>query len=118
MADVVEISMLFDFYGTLLTENQQRCIELYYSNDMSFAEIADELGISRQGVYDSIKRGRNLLESYEEKLGLVARFFRTKEELEKISTELSLICESEESLSVKDELEKVNEKVKSIVGGL
>ena len=38
MADVVEISMLFDFYGTLLTENQQRCIELYYSNDMSFAE--------------------------------------------------------------------------------
>ncbi len=118
MADVVEISMLFDFYGTLLTENQQRCIELYYSNDMSFAEIADELGISRQGVYDSIKRGRNLLESYEEKLGLVARFFRTKEELEKISEELSLICDSEESLSVKDELEKVNEKVKSIVGGL
>ena len=62
--------------------------------------------------------GQIAFKSKFEKLGLVARFFRTKEELEKISTELSLICDSEESLSVKDELEKVNEKVKSIVGGL
>ena len=117
MADVVEISMLFDFYGTLLTENQQRCMELYYNNDMSFAEIADELGISRQGVYDSIKRGRNLLESYEEKLGLVARFCRTKESLEKVSGELDALCNAE-AITVKSELVKVKEKIESIVGGL
>jgi predicted DNA-binding protein YlxM (UPF0122 family) len=117
VADVVEISMLFDFYGTLLTENQQRCMELYYNNDMSFAEIADELGISRQGVYDSIKRGRNLLESYEEKLGLVARFFRTKESLEKVNCELDALCNAED-ITVKSELVKVKEKIEGIVGGL
>lgn len=118
MADMVEISMLFDFYGTLLTENQQKCLELYYSNDMSFAEIADELGISRQGVYDSIRRGRNMLEDYEEKLGLVARFYGTKQKLEEIGGELDAICSGEENPELKSRAEAVKEKIESIVGGL
>ena len=118
MADVVEISLLFDFYGMMLTENQQRCLELYYNNDMSFAEIADELGVTRQGVYDAIRRGRNFLEEYEEKLGLVARFYGTKEKLEGIRAELDSVCEGELSFGVRKRLENVKKEIESIVGGL
>ncbi|MDD6848371.1 MAG: YlxM family DNA-binding protein [Oscillospiraceae bacterium] len=77
----LEISLLFDFYGQLLKEQQQKAISLYYNDDLSLSEIAYELNITRQGVRDSIKRGESQLYTYEEKLGLFERFRKTQSAL-------------------------------------
>ncbi len=65
--------LLFDVYGSLLTEKQRQAMSLAYNEDLSLGEIAAMQGISRQAVFDAIRRGEELLESYDEKLGLVAR---------------------------------------------
>ena len=85
LAKDLEISMLYDFYGDLLTEKQQEVIELYYNEDLSLAEIAAHSGITRQGVRDSIKRAENQLLDLEERLGLAQRFREIKATLEAIT---------------------------------
>lgn len=70
---VVRISQLYDFYGPLLTNKQREVVEAYYLQDLSLAEIADELHMSRQGVHDLATRSAQVLEDYEARLGLVAR---------------------------------------------
>lgn len=72
----MELSLLYDFYGALLKENQQRMFEANVLEDYSLTEIAEEEGISRQGVYDAVKRASVQLKRYEERLGLVKRFQR------------------------------------------
>jgi len=69
----IEIGMLFDYYGKLLTDKQKKIVELYYYQDLSLGEIADNLDISRQGVYDHLHRAEDTLKSYEKELNLVAR---------------------------------------------
>ncbi len=69
----LQLSFLMDMYGGLLSERQQRVLDLYYNEDLSLGEIADDVGISRQGVRDSIKKAERELYFYEEHLGLVAR---------------------------------------------
>ncbi|NLW22258.1 MAG: DNA-binding protein [Tissierellia bacterium] len=81
---IVEIGILFDFYGKLLSERQYVAIELYYIHDLSLAEISEELGISRQGVYDILKRAEEYLYEYETRLGLVNKFRRNKEDINRI----------------------------------
>lgn len=76
--DLVRKSLLFDFYGALLTEHQRQVYEEVVLNDYSLSEIAQEEGISRQGVHDMIKRCDAALEEYEKKLGLVAKFKEIK----------------------------------------
>ena len=76
--EIVEQSILYDFYGELLSEHKKRIFEDYVLNDLSLGEIAAEQGISRQGVHDLIKRCDNTLEGYERKLHLVERFNRIK----------------------------------------
>ncbi|MDD4802156.1 MAG: YlxM family DNA-binding protein [Syntrophomonas sp.] len=71
---ISHIILLKDFYGPLLTEKQQNVLNLHYEDDLSFTEIADEMNISRQAVYDTVKKAESLLEQYEQKLGLVQRF--------------------------------------------
>ncbi|SDK44343.1 YlxM family DNA-binding protein [Natronincola ferrireducens] len=73
----IEISMLYDFYSQLLTEKQRDIIDLYYNQDLSLGEIAQEFNISRQAVYDTIKRTEKILYDYEEKLKLL-QLFRSK----------------------------------------
>lgn len=65
-------TMLFDFYGELLTEKQREYFDLHYNEDLSLGEIAESQGISRQGVWDLIRRAEESLRRYEEKTGLVA----------------------------------------------
>ncbi len=84
MDDILRRSLLFDFYGELLTEHQKEVYEAFDSDDMSLSEIAEEYGISRQGVHDLIKRTNHTLEMYEEKLGLVDRFMAMRETLKEI----------------------------------
>ncbi|MCK9267843.1 MAG: putative DNA-binding protein, partial [Alkaliphilus sp.] len=67
----VEISVLYDFYNQLLTEKQKNIVDLYYNQDLSLGEIADEFDISRQAVYDMLKRTERLLYQYEEKLNFI-----------------------------------------------
>lgn len=75
---------LYDFYGELLTEHQKSVYEDVVLNDLSLSEIAQERGISRQGVHDLIKRCDRILNSYEEKLHLVERFIRTRDDVTRI----------------------------------
>ena len=69
----VELTYLLDFYGALLTEGRREALRLYCEEDLSLAEIAEQAGVSRQAVLDSVKRSREKLEEYEEKLGAVKR---------------------------------------------
>lgn len=79
------INLLFDFYGQLLTERQNAAIELYYGQDFSLKEIADEVSVSRQAVHVNLKRAEKLLAGYEEKLGLVAKFLDEKGKLREMA---------------------------------
>ena len=81
----LEIALLLDFYGDMLTEKQRDVVELYYNEDLSLAEIASHSGITRQGVRDSIKRAESQLLDYEEHLRLAARFRRIQECLDEIT---------------------------------
>ena len=88
MEKIVEQGILYDFYGELLTEHQRRLYEDAVYNDLSLREIADENGISRQGVHNLLRRCDKILEGYEEKLHLVEKFIRIKkkaEEMEELS---------------------------------
>lgn len=71
--DALEMTLLLDYYGELLTEKQKTCFDLYYNQDLSLGEIAEEAGISRQGVHDSLARAEASLLELEQKLGCVAR---------------------------------------------
>lgn len=90
MERIVEQSLLYDFYGDLLTEHQKDIYEGYVLENLSLTELAESSGISRQGVHDLIKRVENMLEGYEEKLHLVAKFLHIKEEVQKIQASESL----------------------------
>ena len=81
---VLKQSLLYDFYGELLTEHQKSIYEDYVLNDLSLSEIAADRGISRQGVHDLIKRCDNILESYEEKLLLLSKFLEAKKKVNEI----------------------------------
>ena len=78
--NLYEISMLMDFYGALLSQRQQDVCRLYHEENCSLQEIAEELGISRQGVHEALKKAENTLHDYEAKLGLVVRF-RSQEQV-------------------------------------
>lgn len=82
--EIVELSYLYDFYGALLKENHRLIFEDYVLNDLSLSEIAKDRQITRQGVYDIVRRCRIRLKEYEEKLQLVHKFRLTKEKLQKI----------------------------------
>ena len=84
MEKIVEQGLLYDFYGELLNEHQRRIYEDAVMNDMSLSEIAQEAGISRQGVHDLIKRCDKTLEDYESRLHLMEKFRIITEKLEEI----------------------------------
>lgn len=98
--------ILYDFYGKLLTEHQQRIYEDVVFNDFSLSEIAENEGISRQGVSDLIKRCNKSLVSYEEKLGLIKKFDETKSYVKEIQRIVKIYqdTKNEELISKIEEL--------------
>ena len=84
MEKIVRQALLFDFYGELLTEHQKSIYSDIVLNDLSYSEVARVEGISRQGVYDLVKRCDKILEDYESKLLLVEKFLDTKERVSRI----------------------------------
>ena len=85
-------SMLLDFYGELLTEKQRECYDLHYNEDLSLSEIAEQSGISRQGVWDNIRRAEKTLSEIEEKTGLMARFEETRAALGRLAAGLDRLA--------------------------
>ncbi len=79
--EIVYLSILYDFYGELLSDHKKQIFEDYVLNDLSLSEIAAEQGISRQGVYDIVKRCTQELRDYEAKLSLVSKFQSIKDKL-------------------------------------
>ena len=76
--DALEMTLLFDYSGELLTQRQRLCFDLHYNQDLSLSEIAEELEVSRQGVYDNLSRAEALLRNMEEKTGCVGRDLRCR----------------------------------------
>lgn len=85
------INVLYDFYGPLLTEKQQTFLQCYFQDDYSLGEIAAEFEISRQAVYEHLKRAEQTLEDYERKLGLALRHERFRERLDRLDREIGLL---------------------------
>lgn len=81
-------SMLLDFYGELLTEKQRSCFDMHYNEDLSLSEIAEMLGISRQGAWDNIRRAEMAMEDVEKKTGLIGRFEENRRALEQLRESL------------------------------
>ncbi len=100
---VIEVGVLFDFYGKLLTEKQQEAITLYYYEDLSLSEIAERMEISRQGVYDHLHRSVEILKDYEKKLGLINRYKALKNKIEELDI---LIDENIGNRNLKSNLKK------------
>ncbi|HPL98592.1 MAG TPA: putative DNA-binding protein [Bacillota bacterium] len=114
---LVQIALLFDFYGQLLTEKQIEIVDMYYNNDLSLGEISEQQGISRQGVYDTLKRAERTLYQYEEKLGLVDRFLKQKQNMEKIIEMLEELTKEDgyDSVKIKDKLNEIKEYIDNII---
>ena len=105
-ATPLDRSLLLDFYGELLTEKQRRTCELHWNEDLSLAEIAEQGGLSRQGVWDILRRAETALREYESKTGLVGRFLERREQIAAIRDRLeALLPEGEESRDILARLE-------------
>ncbi|ADV96623.1 putative DNA-binding protein [Bacillus subtilis] len=102
------MNYLFDFYQSLLTSKQKSYMSLYYLDDFSLGEIAEEYEVSRQAVYDNIKRTEAMLEQYEEKLLLLKKFQERKEMFNKLKELASGSKEEEEITALIEALEKLD----------
>lgn len=80
----IEMCLLADFYGNLLTEKQHKVLSAYYEKDISLSELAEELSISRQAVYDTLAKSENILLDLEKKCGFMCKYRQNKQELEQI----------------------------------
>ena len=85
-------SMLLDLYGELLTDKQRECFDLHYNEDLSLSEIAEQLGISRQGVWDNIRRAESAMQDVERKTGLLRRFEENRRALEQLREGLARLA--------------------------
>lgn len=101
------MNALFEFYATLLTEKQMNYLELYYADDYSLGEIAEEFEVSRQAVYDNIKRTEKLLEDYERKLHIYSDFVVRNELLNKLNDYIETTYPDDEKL--KEYIQKIQE---------
>ena len=101
MDEIFKQSLLYDFYGELLTEHQKEIYEQFIVEDLSLSEIAKDAGISRQGVHDLVKRCDKILEEYEAKLHLVEKFLSVKEKVHQIN-ELLEEAKTDESKLIQD----------------
>lgn len=118
--EITQASLLYDFYGQLLSKRQKEVMELYHEENLTLSEIASEFDISRQGVHDALKNAEKSLKGYEEKLGLVEKFEKTSDAIrgidniiEKLIKELQKAEKTDNAATVK----KLNE-IKSIIDKL
>ena len=108
--DALQMALLFDYYGELLTDRQRMCFDLRHNQDLSLAEIAEELQVSRQGVHDNLSRAEALLQNMEEKTGCVRRDLACRKVADKIGN-LALKLAEHEDKAVSDFARQILEQV-------
>lgn len=114
MEKIVRQALLFDFYGELLTDHQKSVYSDIVLNDLSYSEVAQIEGVSRQGIFDLVKRCDRILEDYESKLLLVEKFLDTKDRVNRIhalATELTGMTEQEELRERIQEIEAISKAI-------
>ena len=117
--DITQASLLYDFYGQLLSKRQREVMELYHEENLTLAEIADEFGISRQVVHDALKNAEKSLNGYEEKLGLVAKFQKSTDAVQQIDIVIDDVIDALQDKSDVDQAVIGNlKKVKDIIDNL
>jgi predicted DNA-binding protein YlxM (UPF0122 family) len=109
------MTMLYDFYGELLTDRQKEFFDLYYNEDLSLAEIAENYGISRQGVRDVIVRAEGVMTEMEDKTGIIKRFHLMQGQLSSISQDLDKIMAINGDKYFDRELDSLARQVKETV---
>lgn len=110
MEQKLEQAYLYDFYGELLNDRQRKIYEDFIFHDLSLGEIAQEEGISRQGVHEMVKRCRETLEGYERRLHLVQKFLNTKERVAKIHA-LTREVKNSHDESALDQIEQISSAI-------
>lgn len=95
--DALEMTLLFDYYGELLTERQKLCFDMRYNQDLSLGEIAGELQVSRQGVHDNLSRAEALLRNMEEKTGCVSRDLNCRKAAGRIRKAAEALAKAEDA---------------------
>lgn len=118
VAKNMEMALLFDFYGDMLTDKQRDMVGLYYDADLSLSEIAENAGITRQGVRDAIKRAEAQLLEMEDRLGLARRFRDMQADLAEISVAAAEIQEINLHTGVSREIELRVDKIRSMAARL
>ncbi len=95
ITDALRYSLLLEFYGALLTERQYELVDYYHNDDLSLSEISELTGITRQGVRDGLKKARQMLVTYEEKLGMYEKYTAREEAYNSLKEKLDLLIEAE-----------------------
>lgn len=111
-------SLLYDFYGGLLTDKQREVMELYHEENYSIVEIAGELGVSKQAVHDNLKKTERILSDYEDKLGLVSKFVARSNALRTVRADVeSLKVMMAENEGMKDLSARIDE-IETLLKGM
>jgi hypothetical protein len=117
----VEMALLYDFYGKILTAKQQEIIDLYYMRDFSLGEIGELLMTSRQAVYDNLKRAEKQLKDLEDRLGLIRRFKRDEklwtQTIKRLDGVIKALDKEHSNNDTVTELQDIREFIRSIIGG-
>ena len=112
------MAMLFDFYGDVLTDRQKEFYDLYYNEDLSLGEIAENYGITRQGVRDVIVRAEAVLTELEDKTGIIRRFHVMQDELRGLLADVDAIAQRNAAQYRDDEIEALTERISSVLNKL
>ena len=112
-------SLLYDFYGGLLTDKQREVMELYHEENYSIVEIAGELGVSKQAVHDNLKKTEKILSDYEDKLGLVSKFVNRTNALRTVRADvMSIRDELAGTAEIKPELAARIDEIETLLKGM
>ena len=114
---IAQASLLYDFYGALLTDKQREVMELYHEENYSIVEIADELGVTKQAIHENLRKSEKILRSYEEKLGLMKSLLETRELIEAIDKKIDVLIRKAQE-SGRDEAEEGLREIRDMISNL
>ena len=108
--NIIKNNILYDFYGILLPRKQREIFSMYYHDNLSLSEIAEEYGLTRQGIHETIKRGENKMSDFENKLGLIEKYRREECIAERLTEKIDrLIRERKDDLGLAEKLTEIKD---------